>query len=526
MSNKLSTNNTLAGRKKSPRLLISSSLFLLILMGMTFSLHSIQAEDNINKVIKPEPVVKPLVNFTPGTSSEILLNPGKGWVVYGLPDNQSAATMALATTGYMRFYWTDIEPDEGNYNWQAIDDYMNAWKAVGKKFAFGIMNMDTYSDSRYVTPRWVFDAGADYWTYNVTDSSQGTPGPKIIPIWSDSVFKSKVRDFVTALGQRYNGNPNIAYVDVRSYGNWGEQHNYPYGGTELSSSDLKLMLQWYQSAFNRTPVVVPWGKSGYNTIYDWAVGQGMGMRRDGVLVDSNGSEVARAAGHGPGVFEFYSSYQQLRDDGQWSNKNLVDAVHIGKASYVGMGQWDNDAQVFLSQQGSTIRSLANVIGYYFVLKQAQYSAGRGIGTTSTLNLTWLNQGVSPIGISSKVGLALLDDKNVVKARVWLNYDPKTWQPGVQLLQPTTFTFGAQPAGHYRLAIGLFENTSQTNPTIKLGISGGTSQNWYPISTAFNYSSKSGISQYAGSTEDDDGRYILDAVDNPDNANYTQEWHKR
>ena len=71
----------------------------------------------------------------------------------------------------------------------------------------------------YITPEWVFDAGAE--SYEYTSSSGFT---QIIPVWTDEIFIEKMQNFVAALGERYNGNENIAWIDIRNYGNWGEQH--------------------------------------------------------------------------------------------------------------------------------------------------------------------------------------------------------------------------------------------------------------------------------------------------------------
>src|SRR5712691_8993247 len=65
----------------------------------------------------------------PQTSNDVILNPGKGWVLYGLPSDQTARTMAYASVGYMRYDWSSIEPAEGIYNWSLIDHALNAWKA-------------------------------------------------------------------------------------------------------------------------------------------------------------------------------------------------------------------------------------------------------------------------------------------------------------------------------------------------------------------------------------------------------------
>ena len=91
----------------------------------------------------------------------------------------------------------------------------------GKKFAFGVIagaSSSSVKTRTYVTPEWVFEAGAESYTYTSGNYSQ------IIPVWTDEIFIEKMQNFVVALGERYNGNENIAWIDIRNYGNWGEQH--------------------------------------------------------------------------------------------------------------------------------------------------------------------------------------------------------------------------------------------------------------------------------------------------------------
>lgn len=152
-------------------------------------------------------------------ADEVLINPGKGWVQQN--DINSANYISVI---YERIDWADIEIEDGVYNWDRIDNNLNLAKDNGKKYAFGVMCANTASDLKYVSPEWIFNSGAqvrevelNYWYGNVKKV-------QMIPVWTDEIFLEKLNEFIKALGIRYNGNPDIAYIDIRSYGNWGEQH--------------------------------------------------------------------------------------------------------------------------------------------------------------------------------------------------------------------------------------------------------------------------------------------------------------
>jgi hypothetical protein len=421
---------------------------------------------------------------TPQISTGILTNPGKGWVLYGSPSRQSSATLAYGSVGYVRYDWSSIEPTEGHYNWSMIDYDLNSWVAVGKQFAFGVMNADSSSSTTYVTPSWVFNDGAASVRTASVDDVSGLKGVQYVPVWNDPIYLQKVRDFLAALAQRYDGNPHIAYIDIRSYGNWGEQHVYGISpSVALSAADVQTHIQMYRNAFQHTQLIVPWGMPDYNSVYNWAVNNGVGMRRDGMMVDSTGSELTPANGKAPAVFEFYGSYQWLNKSGYWSNDKLRQEVEIGKPSYINLGQWNNDAQMMLAAQPTLVHDLANHMGYDFVLQSATLPTTINNNQPTTLSLSWNNQGVTYLYKHAYVAIALLDSSNNVIQKQWFGgSNPNAWAPRQTTTESASFTFSGLNTNSYRIAVGLFQNQTDSNPTYQISNQGRTANGWYVISS--------------------------------------------
>lgn len=422
----------------------------------------------------------------PKISGDVILNPGKGWVLYGLPSDHSANVMAYASVGYMRYDWSAIEPVEGQYNWSDIDNAINAWNAQGKQFAFGVMNANSSDwNIQYVTPQWVFADGAQYIKSQTFDNISGKTGTQYEPVWNDPVFLQKVKDFLTALAQRYDNNPHIAYIDVRSYGNWGEQHVYGIPpSVALSPADVQKHIQLYADAFKQVQIIVPWGAPNYNSVYDWAVHNKIGMRRDGLMVDSNGGELTRANGKAPSIFEFYASYQWLVQNGYWSDAKLRNDVMKGKPSYIGLGLWGNDADVMLANEESLVHDLANQMGYYFVLKSATIPTAISNSQPFHMSLSWNNKGVTYLYGSCTVAVALLDSSgNVVQQQWFTGSNPHTWAPGQTKQENAAIAFSGVRAGTYELAVGLFQNRTDHNPIYQIGNQGRTANGWYALSSS-------------------------------------------
>jgi hypothetical protein len=416
------------------------------------------------------------VTIRPARDNAMLVNPGKGWVQYYGTDKYTKDYISI---GYTRWAWSVLEPKEGHFNWREVDDFIQQFKRYGKKAAFGVMNVST-GLGQYVTPKWVFDAGAV--PLAVTDSSSPTGQQIITKNWDDPVFLRKMKAFVQALGKRYDGNPDIAFLDVRSYGNWGEGHvgMLQAPGIILTPPDnLKnnYFLPYF-NAFPRTQLIIPWGCDVYNAVYDRAVAQGAGMRRDGILSrwSKDGSECLRAHGRHPAVFEYCDGYAEMKRSGWWKPEMLRNTyLRGGRPSYM---QWN--PQIFEENRDFCL-SLGNYVGYHFILEKAILPTSFRPSVPVQVQFEWLNDGVAFLYEPGHVAIALLDGNDNVKEKHWIAQSrPQSWPPGQSKTETFQVEFGPLPAGPYRVAVGLFLNQREADPAYRLGIQGRTSHGWYVL----------------------------------------------
>jgi hypothetical protein len=389
---------------------------------------------------------------------------------------------SLVSTGYGRFDWTDIEPREGEYNWALIDYNINLFASRGKKFAFGVMCANTSRPSyasdggKYVTPAWVFNAGAKGRDTMTQNWETGVKSLQVIPIWSDSVFNTKLAKFVQALGNRYDGNQSIAFIDIRSYGNWGEQHLTDIGGIPLSANEVRQFhLKPYKNAFPKTRLIIPWGQTAYNPIYDWAVNNGFGIRRDGIFKFSDGSECARAYAIQPAVFEFTAGYPWLVSSGYWNSDSLIRFIEKGKPSYV---QFDEKMYLDNTQ---LLRKLGNRIGFHFVVNRVVLPVTIRKGTSYSIETEIINKGVSPLLDEGHLALGVFDQNGKLIDIQWLSAaNPAGWQPGQAIIEKHAVRFSTFPAGRYKFALGLFEHEWHANPTYRFANVSDLPGNWLSI----------------------------------------------
>ena len=65
------------------------------------------------------------ITYRPRETTDLLVNPGMGWTTFhsynGDDKNRGYPPSSIA---YFRLYWDQLEPEEGQYRWDIIDDIM------------------------------------------------------------------------------------------------------------------------------------------------------------------------------------------------------------------------------------------------------------------------------------------------------------------------------------------------------------------------------------------------------------------
>jgi hypothetical protein len=144
---------------------------------------------------------------------------------------------------YGRLSWHSLEPTEGRYDFSILDNVLQPCPAArdapclpkGGRFGFRIMplNPQVNSDTNLTTGSDGYPVYADVPAYLETaehgwllpvDPEDKTQGHYFIPDWNDHFFLDRVDALLHALGNRYNGDPRLGWIDIGLYGSWGEWH--------------------------------------------------------------------------------------------------------------------------------------------------------------------------------------------------------------------------------------------------------------------------------------------------------------
>lgn len=111
--------------------------------------------------------------------------------------------------------WRSLEPEEGKYSWQTIDNLLKLCAEKGKSLILRVSTcgLDEKKDLVSDTPQWVFDAGSKSVEYKGADGN-----PHKMPIYWDSTYLAKWSNFVNTMGERYDKNNAVHSIGITGGG--------------------------------------------------------------------------------------------------------------------------------------------------------------------------------------------------------------------------------------------------------------------------------------------------------------------
>lgn len=368
------------------------------------------------------------VTVRPVDDGRVLVNPGMGWTMHfysNVPKNYGSkleASDALAwfpgcSTVYLRVPWSYVEPEEGVFNWAILDTPAQRWIARGGKVAFRITCSESWL--RYATPEWVKQAGAKgvFWNYGKGVSETGAFWD---PDFVDPVFLAKLENFLKVMSARYDGNPNIAFIDVGSYGLWGEGHTGASSRVpqERMDEEVKRHIDLYVKCFPRTLLCIsddvsgPSNRTGNYPLLDYARSKGVTLRDDSILVQpppNSWYHADQAARYWPTLpvileHEHYGASIQRK---AWDPALLLKSVEDYHASYLSIHWWP---QELLEKNREVVDRINVRLGYRVQLRDVTLPRTAKVGEWFDVSWTWANAGVAPCYCGGFPALTLKDDK--------------------------------------------------------------------------------------------------------------------
>ncbi len=160
------------------------------------------------------------------------------------------------------YYWRQLEPRKGQFNWSLVTGQMAPWIAAGRTVILRVSTSGQAGwqppDSGHGTPGWVFHDGARSVRHDGAT----------IPVYWSAAYLADYRAFVQAFGRRFDGNRGVAFVEA-GIGMGGETLPDTIPGADrlaawwhegyrddLWLSTVETLVAAYRSAFPTTAVYV------------------------------------------------------------------------------------------------------------------------------------------------------------------------------------------------------------------------------------------------------------------------------
>ena len=184
-------------------------------------------------------------------------NPLKGLVPYAAPQpNRFPHSLEFS---YVRFSDLVIGPDR--YDWQPLEKLLEEVSSRGNQTIFRVYL--EYPDKKSGIPKFLIEGGLNVHRWqNVDMAADGQKGSVETPDYEDQTLRKTLQQFIAALGKKYDGDARIGFITAGLLGIWGEWHNYPKDDLWASKQTQVEVLESYESAFSKTPILLryPAGK--------------------------------------------------------------------------------------------------------------------------------------------------------------------------------------------------------------------------------------------------------------------------
>lgn len=483
------------------------SIFLLaFIMGGSWSRAQ---EPPARKIVRPVEI------------NDVLNNPGIGFITFqrfngdtlnygerwteGLPivyqdfdGDLTNVDYPQTTIAYFRVNWKFVEPEKEKYNWAMIDKALRTAAERGQTLMLRI------------SPYEANDKDVPGWYRTLVGEEDKSVSAKWRVDHEDPRYLRYFGGMIKALGQRYDGHPDLESVDVSIVGFYGEGE-----GTHLLSDKIRqALINCYLDSFKRThltfqplngdapdPGVLV---SGTNIAASWPDGRTNGtgprMRYLGYRLDCLGdmstyvpparqwshmgdaypidivrSGMSEAWKKAPITMEICHTFRQWLHTRKYGEDQVNHIFEEALKWHI--SSFNAKSSAVPEEWRPLIDRWLNRMGYRFVLRRFEYPSTVTQQGRLYFTSLWENIGVAPIYKEYKLAFRLKSNR---KSPVLLtDADIRSWLPGDIVCDETLFIPYDTPPGTYQLEVAIIAPAT-LEPKVRLAIEGRTEEGWYPL----------------------------------------------
>ena len=344
------------------------------------------------------------------------------------------------SVAYIRVLWKEFEPIENVFNYAFIDDILKRAENCGQTVMFRLMQHSTRES----------DDVPD-WLKSKIECPERPVGKRVKDCPSDPKFLENFGRAVRAFGERFDGNPTLAFMDISLPGAWGEGSHVDL----FTKEQLKNFVDIYTVAFRNTLLIgqtcIPWlvEYSNEKTSVGW-----------------------RADCIGKPELTYEMLPPKVEKMGEIWKKG-----HVSFESYWWLGEWkrqgwdiDKIFETLLSWHVSTFNAKSLPIpwewkekvdaftakaGYHFAIEEIDYPETAKRGESYKFSIIINNVGVAPV--YHRLPLYFRLKKENILREFKTDIDIREWIQGKYEETVTLKIPASLPKGEYELQIGIGGN---------------------------------------------------------------------
>jgi len=406
-----------------------------------------------------------------------------------------APTSEIPKDAYNRFVWKDLESTQGVYNFSKIDEEIALAKTKNQKFGFNVRSMLGYNNGGQIfVPPYLQPYG---W---LADSNGDGTRDTYIPDWNHPYYLERAEKLVQALGEKYNNNPDIAWVEIGLYGQWGEwtiksEIDYskaPSGIVRATDSTKRKLIDIHVASFPQTQLLsTAFSYSNMNALLyafskstQYPVGWRVNCLGQGDYFDqfinhpTEWDKIKDRWKIAPAVGEFC----YIKSGNSSTNfAYALDQVTTYHISTVGNGNTD-PFNTFSSAEQQNFLEIDKRAGYRYVINNITLPGIIHPGTQITISSQWNNVGSAPAYEPWEVQYVFVRENSSIPAWTVTSTNTKliTILPNAPVNFSDSFLVPSQlPAGNYYLHVLVTDSRGFRSP-MKLAINGLKTDGKYTI----------------------------------------------
>ncbi len=200
-------------------------------------------------------------------------NPLKGFVPYLRAERSFPHSLEWDYTKL-----SEVMKGPAEFNWGPFEAKLNAAASRGHQFVARFY-LEWPGRSTGV-PAHLLAAGLLMRAWTNTNTQPWPPALDHTPDYEDLRLRGALTNFITAFGARYDGDPRLGFVELGLLGTWGEWHNHPHAEWFASKTVQREILDAYEAAFRRTPLLARYPAGGNDPRYEPNSNRNLGYHDD------------------------------------------------------------------------------------------------------------------------------------------------------------------------------------------------------------------------------------------------------